>query len=565
MLHRPTIASPRLGIWLRALAAAALLAVLGRAHAQAPGQDTSVPGSAVDSTGAAAAAGSAVVFRGDTLFRLRHAVGAFSAEQRARLVGENLADLATLPLEEFDSLFVRPTESGGYEILHRDRVVSTVTQADARGEGLTPEGLAKRNRDRVRMALQADYHLNSTATLARDVLKFIFFAGMLVMMWMGINRGFDFARLRLRQGLRAFIARHSVGERGKFFRLLGPGAQANILLGALRITRVLSLLLLLYLFLPFVFSKLAYTRGFGERLFEYVMTPVRFVVGGVIGFIPELVFILVISWIGYQVTRLVGWIAEKIATDQITIEGFHNDWALPTANLVRVLIVVLTIIVVYPYLPGSSSDAFKGVSVFLGLLLSLGGAAAVGNVVSGVILTYMRPFQVGHRVKINDNVGDIVSKNLLVTRIRTTKNEEITVPNGALLNGGIVNYTALAQTQGLVLHTSVTIGYDVPWPQVHALLLAAAAKTPGVEASPEPYILQKALQDWYVEYELNATTRDSHGMPRIYSALHANIQDAFRDAGVEIMSSHYMHVRTGNETTVPGVGVAPIRVEAPTN
>ena len=517
------------------------------AVAQAPIDTTP----SVDSVSATSPGTAPVVFAGDTVYTVPGGVGPFTAAQRARLVGENIAELSNLPATEFDSLFVVASEDGGYGIRHRDALIATVTLSDAAAVGESAESLAARNREAIVAALRAERSATSVTRIARDVAVFALMLGLLVLQWRGINFAFDYARKRLREGLRAFVARYSTGSRGKLFQLLGPATQAKLLLGTLRVTRVLTLLFLLYLFLPFVFSQLVYTRGFGERLFEYVMTPVRFVVGGVVGFIPELVFILVISWIGYQFIRLVGWFAEKIATDQITIEGFHNDWALPTANLVRVLIVVLTIIVVYPYLPGSNSDAFKGVSVFIGLLLSLGGAAAVGNVVSGVILTYMRPFQVGHRVRINDNVGDITSKNLLVTRIRTTKNEEITVPNGALLSGGIVNYTVLAETHGLVLHTSVTIGYDVPWPQVHELLLAAAAKTDRIEAAPAPFILQKALQDWYVEYELNATTRDSHAMALTYSELHANIQDVFRDAGVEIMSSHYMHVRTGNETTIP--------------
>ena len=534
---------------------AALIATALSTRAQTPGTDTAGPDT-LPAFDLGVGAGAPVVFGGDTLFRIYWKVGAFSPRQRALLVAENVRELTALPLGEFDSLAIAPTESGGYEVVYRDQTVNSVTPADAAAEGLEPRAVAQRNRDRIRAALVADYDATSTATLARDVAMFALLLGVLVGLWVGINRGFDFARLRLRQGLRAFIDRHSVGERGKLFRLLAPATQAKLLLAVLRILRVASLLLLLYLFLPFVFSQLAYTRGFGEQLFEYVLRPVRFVVAGAIGFVPELAFILVIGWIGYQFIKLAGWLAGKVADGQITIDGFHSDWALPTANLVRVLIVVLTIIVVYPYLPGSDSDAFKGVSVFLGLLFSLGGAAAIGNVVSGVILTYMRPFQVGHRVKIDDKVGDIVSKNLLVTRIRTTKNEEITVPNGALLSGGIVNYTALCESHGLVLHTSVTIGYDVPWPRVHELLLAAAAKTPGVVAEPAPFILQKALQDWYVEYELNATTRDSHRMAHTYSELHAHIQDAFRDADVEIMSSHYLHVRTGNETTIPRVPAA---------
>ena len=493
-----------------------------------------------------------VVFEGDTLFRVYRNVGAFGPVQRARLVTRQIEDLALLPRAQLDSLQVVETESGVYNVVYQDRVINSVSPDDAAILDTTAVAVAQRNRDIITAALIRSYEAHSLLTTLRDVGIFLGLTVALVLLWAGINKLFHWLRLVLQQRLKRYMARQMVRSRSQLYRIVNPRAQVKVLLALLRGLRWLTLLFLLYLYLPFLFSRLSYTRGFGERLLEYVLTPLGFVWTSVIGFIPELIFIVVIVWVARQLANFVFWLGTRIQSGEVQLEGFYPDWARPTANLIRALIYVFTLIIIWPLLPGSESPAFQGVSVFIGLLLSLGGASTVGNAVSGVILTYMRPFQIGHRVRLGDTVGDVVSKNLLVTRIRTTKNEEITVPNGNLLSGGIVNYSALADTHGLVLHTSVTIGYDVPWPQVHELLIAAAARTPGIEAEPAPFVLQKALQDWYVEYELNATTRDSHAMPRTYSGLHANIQDAFRDAGVEIMSSHYMHVRTGNETTIPG-------------
>lgn len=494
-----------------------------------------------------------VVYKSDTLFKVSYAVGAFSTTQRAKLIGQNIKELANQGRVQYDSLVLVDAFNGGVNIVWQDRVIKSVTLEDAAIEGVSTRALADAQRTIIRNVLVAEYDSRTAFSIAKDFVIFALLLGLLLLLWKGINRIFDKLRIILRAKLKAFVDEYSKGEHGRVFRLIDPRSQASFLLWLLRGLRIFVLLFLLYLYLPFLFSQLEYTRGFGEQLLNYVTDPLKLLAKNAVAFIPQLLFIIIFGYVGYQGIRLVGWLADRVKTGQIKVEGFYPDWANPTANLIRALIVMFTLIIIFPYLPGSNSDAFKGVSVFVGLLLSLGGAAAIGNVISGVILTYMRPFTVGDRVKLNDTVGDVMSKNLLVTRIRTTKNEEITIPNAHLLNGGIINYTSLSGNPGLVLHTSVTIGYDVPWPQVHELLLGAVSKVEAIQLSPKPFILQKALQDWYVEYELNAYTKDSHAMPRTYSAHHAEIQTAFCGANVEIMSPHYMAIRKGDERTVPPI------------
>ena len=216
------------------------------------------------------------------------------------------------------------------------------------------------------------------------------------------------------------------------------------------------------------------------------------------------------------------------------------------------LVIALALILVWPHLPSSDRPEFRGVAAFLGLLLSLGAASAVSNVIGGVVMTYMRPFQIGDRVKIADTMGDIVGKTLLVTRVRTTKNVEITIPNSMVLGSHIINYSTTAQEGGLILHTTVTIGYDVPWRQVHELLIGSALKCERILPEPRPFVLQTALNDFSVAYELNAYTNEPNSMARIYSELHENIQDEFAAAGVEIMSPVYEAHRDGNAAAIPG-------------
>jgi small-conductance mechanosensitive channel len=271
----------------------------------------------------------------------------------------------------------------------------------------------------------------------------------------------------------------------------------------------------------------------------------------VVGYLPHLILVVFICLATSILIKLNQYIFGEIRDQKLAIRGFYPDWAEPTAKLVKVLILVAAAIVAFPYLPGSESPAFKGISVFLGVLLSLGSTSAVAHAVAGTILTYMRAFQVGDFVRIGTDVGEVIEKTLLVTRIRTQKNEIITIPNGAILGGVVVNYSAEAKSTGVIFHTTVTIGYNAPWRQVHELLLSAAVATQDVEHDPSPFVLQTALNDFYVAYELNAYTHKPRNMQNIYSVLHQNIQDRFNEAGVEINSPHYTSLRDGNQITIP--------------
>lgn len=242
---------------------------------------------------------------------------------------------------------------------------------------------------------------------------------------------------------------------------------------------------------------------------------------------------------------------DGIKQGRVRLPNFYPEWADPSYGLCKILIIVLTAVIIFPYLPGSSSPAFQGISIFIGLLVSLGSTTAVANVVAGTVLTYTRAFKVGDQVLVSTTRGRIVERTTFVTRVQTPKNVIVSIPNSMVLNNDIINYSQNMGKSGLLVHTSITIGYDVPWETVNKLLIAAANKTERIETSPEPFVLQTSLDDNYVNYEINGWTQKPEELPVIYSKLHANILDEFHGHNVEITSPAYRASRDGNASTIP--------------
>jgi len=241
----------------------------------------------------------------------------------------------------------------------------------------------------------------------------------------------------------------------------------------------------------------------------------------------------------------------EVEKGTVKLSGFYPEWAKPTYKILSLLVIAFFAVVAFPFIPGSSSSAFKGISIFLGVLFSIGSQSAISNIIAGVVLTYRRVFRVGDRVQVAGFNGDVVEIRLQVTTLLTVKNEEVIIPNAVILNNSVINFSARARDKGLILHTGVTIGYDTPWRTVHGLLLSAAERTSGLLREPAPFVLQQSLDDFYVAYEVNAYTDNAQGMVQLYSELHQNIQEAFNEAGVEILSPHYTQIRDGNKVTIP--------------
>jgi small-conductance mechanosensitive channel len=325
----------------------------------------------------------------------------------------------------------------------------------------------------------------------------------------------------------------------------------TILCGILKVLKLIVWLLVIYLYLQFVFRFFPWTQGLAEQLFAYLYEGFSLVLSAIVEYLPNLILIGIILLVTNYIIKLAQLIFNGIGTQRIRLPGFYPEWARPTFNLVRLLVFAFVLIVIFPYLPGSGSPAFQGISIFFGVLLSLGSTAAVANMVAGVVITYMRAFQIGDRVKIADAVGDVVEKTLFVTRVRTIKNVDITIPNAMVLSNHIINFSTLSKKHGLILNTTVTLGYDLDWRKVHELLIAAAKSTKMIGAHPEPFVHQTSLDDFYVTYEINAFTKHPKEMVEIYSELRQNILDRFNEAGVEITSPHYAALRDGNSAAIP--------------
>ncbi|MDR3019774.1 MAG: mechanosensitive ion channel family protein, partial [Treponema sp.] len=233
--------------------------------------------------------------------------------------------------------------------------------------------------------------------------------------------------------------------------------------------------------------------------------------------------------------------AERIAKGKMVIPGFYADWAHPTLKILQVFLWAFTVAIIYPYLPGSDSRVFQGVSVFLGLLFSIGSTSAIGNLVAGLVITYMRPFKIGDRVKINDVTGFVVEKNLMVVRLKTHKNEYVTFPNVVILGSNTVNYNTSSDEdeEGLIIFAEITFGYSTPWQTVHDILINAALATHHVQKRPKPFVLQTGLDDFYARYQINCYTKDVSKVPDIYTMLYENIQNGFREAGFDMTVAHY--------------------------
>lgn len=490
--------------------------------------------------------GAAVTLLGQTLFRIYADNSVYTAHQRAEIISRRLTPL----IEKIDLSPISVTyEHEMAIIVRKGETLMTVTEQDAAAAQLSLPQLAEFYAQTLRSGLEkAQVRHNMRSLILDAVLAVLLTLGLLmvlVLLWRLFPWFFNQID-RLRQ-------RFLPELRLKQVVLVSSSQLSQSLHFVLNILRNGLVLLLLYVYLPLLLSIFPWTQNYSHTLLTYITVPLGKAFKAVLTYIPNIFIILLIIAGTYYTLKLIRLIFRAFEQGLISYHNFQQEWARPTYAIVRFLVLAFAAVVIFPYLPGSGSPAFQSVSLFLGVLFSLGSSSAIANIVSGVVLTYMSPFQIGDRVKISDTVGDVIEKGLLVTRIRTIKNVRITIPNSMVLNSHIVNYSTSARREGLILHTSVTIGYDVPWQKVHESLLEAAQRVPHIlqEKGREPFVLQTALEDFYVAYELNVYTDHPNRMAVTYSALHQHIQDVFGANGIEIMSPHFSALRDGNAVNIP--------------
>jgi small-conductance mechanosensitive channel len=305
------------------------------------------------------------------------------------------------------------------------------------------------------------------------------------------------------------------------------------------ILRATTIAVLAYLWLQFVLSSFPLTRPLAGRLLTLVTDPLARLGSGLLAQLPDLAFLLVLFLITRWALGLMRLFADAVGKGHVALPSFDPEWALPTYRIVRIVVVGFALVVAYPYIPGARSAAFQGISIFVGVMFSIGSSAFIANIIAGYSMIYRRAFRVGDRIQAGEVFGDVTEIRLQVTHVRSVKNEEIVVPNSTLLNAHVVNYSALARSRGLILHTTVGIGYETPWRQVEAMLLMAAERTPGLSREKAPFVLQKSLGDFCVVYEINVYCDKPAEMAALYTGLHRNILDVFNEYGVQIMTPAY--------------------------
>ena len=330
---------------------------------------------------------------------------------------------------------------------------------------------------------------------------------------------------------------HSVGIQS--FELMRAERIWEATRGTLRALRTVTFMAIGLVYVGFVLGQFPWTRGVSRNMVGFALWPLQVIGTGVVAHIPGLVFLAVLFVVVRLTLRLTRVFFDAIARGTVTLSSFEADWAQPTYKIVRIAIVAFGLIVAYPYIPGSDSAAFKGISLFIGVVFSLGSSTAIANIVAGYMMTYRRAFKIGDRVKVGSTIGEVIETRLQVTHLRTPKNEELIVPNSQILANEVLNYSSLARTHGLILHTTVGIGYETPWRQVEGMLLMAAERTEGLVADPRPFVLEKELANFAVTYELNVYCTNVQMVNRLYSELHRNILDVFNEYGVQIMTPAY--------------------------
>jgi len=471
---------------------------------------------------------------GAILFTVR-GISAHPAGERADAIADRIIALADDLAVKADSV-VAVEADHSTDIMAGDRFIMSVFDVDAELDRVPRQVLAKAYAAKIRMIIESYRRDRGSRSIVRGAAVTVgaslaLIALILLIQW-GFRRLIALVEDRFTTRIRELQAKSHDIVRTEWIW--------TVLRSALRTARIILVLILVFFYLGFVLTLFPWTKAYAVPLVVLVLGPLRGMGIAVLDYFPKLVFLIILFFVTRYGLKLLRVFFLGVQRGKITFIGFEPDWALPIYKLARLAVIAFTVVVAYPYIPGSESPAFKGVSLFLGIVFSLGSSASISNIVSGYMVTFRRAYKVGDRVKVGNHTGDVTEIRLQATHLRTIKNEEVIVPNSLIINTEVVNYSSLARKSGLILHTTVTIGYDTPWRQVHAMLLKAAERTPGLLKDPRPFVLQTGLNDFYVSYELNAYTDRPLEMVSIYSDLHQNIQDAFNEHGVQIMSPHYL-------------------------
>jgi small-conductance mechanosensitive channel len=489
-----------------------------------------------------------VTLDGKPLFLIREPFASTSAQQRAVLTRGRLEQFASNSDLSIASLQIKEL-NGAIAIMSGEMALITITSADAKAAKSSEYLLAQNYLRITRQAVEAYRQERTPENLFRAAMVAIAAVLLFLLAFFLLRWGFAHIVHRLRN----WRGNRIRGIRLQNLEIVSAHQIIDWLVGGVLIVRSLLSLGLIAAVVAYVANLFPTTRQISNLILGYFRYGLNAVWLGFLGYLPNLLIILATILVSYYLIRFLKLISLALGRRTISIAGFYPEWAEPTYKLLALVVTAIALAVIFPHLPGFGSPAFQGISIFFGVLLSLGSSSAISNLIAGFILIYTRAFRLGDFVKVNDIEGTVEDKTIFVTRVRTPNNTIVTIPNSTLLSSNIINYsTTVEETQRpLLLHTTVTLGYDVPWREIHSTLIAAALATPRILSEPQPFVLQTGLNDFYVSYELKAYTSEPTLMAQIYSDLHQSIQDKCNEAGIEICSPHYSALRDGNHTTIP--------------
>lgn len=465
---------------------------------------------------------------GDRANRAKARISQTLAENPNAVISTEDNTLGTL--FKLDQILVFVITPGDLDVLSQQTMQAAVSDTRSRLDSAIRESRNSRNVDRL---------LRSIAVSLGVTAIFLF------LLWL-------FGRVRRMIARRLVAITENAHIVVKGVELI---SRLRILHTALSVNRIVYfgiVVFLLYEWVSICLAQFPYTRPWANGLNAFLVNTASKMGLATLNAMPSLLTATVIFMLAYWLTRISGAFFKRIENKQIQFEHLDAELAEPTRKIAAVVIWLFALVMAYPYLPGSDSAAFKGVSVLVGVMLSLGASSIVSQGASGLILTYSRSFRPGEYVRIGEHEGTITDLGIFNTRMRTGMGEEITLSNSTVFTSVTKNYSRATEGKGYVLDTAVTIGYDTPWRQVEAMLLEAAKMTDGIYNTPAPRVFQTSLTDFYPEYRLVCHAHPAEPRPRAIalSDLHANIQDVFNRYGVQIMSPHYVQ-DPAKEKTVP--------------
>ncbi len=475
-----------------------------------------------------------VIIDGDVLFQVRGS-SALPAPERAEEVQDKIIEIAEASDASEVTISFEETEFGTWVLVDGERV-SIVTEADAELDQMELSVVSVLHGNAIKQAIEA-YRLNRTEQArvsgaieaAAWTLGFVVF----IVMILWLHR-------RIRRRTLRFVKRYLKDVETATAKSVQAEAIAALVRYGLNFALLVIFFLGFYYYLSFVLLAFAETRYFAQLLLTYLTEPVLLIFKGILSYIPNMIMLGLIAWVTMYIIKGMRVFFDAVEAGSFDMGDFEKHWVNPTFNIARVVVILIALVFAVPYIPGSDSAAFQGLTILVGAMLSLGANSVVSNMLAGLFVIYRRSTSIGDRIQIGDHIGDVVQIKLMETHLKSIKNELISIPNAQLMNSDVVNFSKKTDGSGLLLHTTVGIGYEEPPEKIEAMLIEAANRTKGIKSKPEPFVLWTALADYAINYQINGYTTRGSIIPKIRSDLHRNIVAVFNENNVQIMTPSYI-------------------------